>query len=46
MTRRDIDRAIRTLRKEHPESPQRNHIEGLLQAAKQCVEALEVLEAS
>ena len=46
MTVKDIQRAIKTLRKEYPESPQRNHIEGLLQAAKQCAEALEVLETS
>ena len=41
MTIKDIDRAIRTLRAEHAQTAQRNHAEGLLEAAKQCVKKME-----
>lgn len=40
MTAKDIDRAIRALRKEHAESAQRNHVEGLLEAAKACLKEM------
>ena len=41
MTRQDIKRAIHTLQKEHQPSPQRDHAEGLLQAALQWVSKME-----
>lgn len=41
MTTRDIKRAIKTLQTEHEPSAQRDHTQGLLNAALQCVLAME-----
>lgn len=44
MTVQSIKRAIRDLHKEHEPSAQRNHTEGVLNAALQCAQKMEKMK--